>query len=165
LEGFLPRRRSQSSVLADHGSHEPLGVFGEIESVSALDTEKVVIDSALVAIIAADNFHAGVGAAHAQSCFAPVSTVRAGGPDVVHLPGASLVAIGSRGKRANRADIDTHAAFFALEVIFFVWCDDRAHATVLHAESPHVHGLAAHTHAAVTEDAARAVKVNYRRPL
>src|SRR5581483_858331 len=94
-----------------------------------------------------------------------VSTVGAGSANVIHLPRTSFVAIGTRGKSADRANVNAHAALFALEMIFFIRGDDRTHAAVLHPEGPHVHGLAANPHTAITEDATRAIKVNHRRPL
>src|SRR4051812_13728803 len=50
-------------------------------------------------------------------------------------------------------------------MVAFVWRDDGTDAAVLDAERPNVHDLTAHAHAAITKDAARAVKVNDRRPL
>ena len=137
----------------------------EVEGVATLDAKKVVVDAALVAIVAADDLHARIATPDAQRGLAAVATVVADCADVVHLPGTGLVAIRSRGERADRADIDAHAAFFALEVIFLVGGDDGVHTAVLHTERPDVHGFAAHAHAAVAQDAARTVEVHHRRPL
>ena len=137
----------------------------EVESVAALDAEEIVIDPALVAIVAADDFHAGVATAYAQRGLASVPAVRADRAHVVHFPRTRLVAIGAGSKRTDRADVDAHAALFAVEMVFLIGCDDRTYAAVLHAQSPNVHALAADAHAAVAQDAARTVEVHHRRPL
>src|SRR5580692_9426027 len=85
--------------------------------------------------------------------------------DMLHLPGARLVTIRAGSECTDRADVDAHAALFAFQVIFFIGSDEGTHAAVLHAESPHVHALAAHPHAAVAENAARPVEEHHRRPL
>src|SRR5207245_863825 len=82
-----------------------------------------------------------------------------------HLPRARFVTIGAGGKRADGADVDAHAAFFALEVIFFVGGDDGVHSAVLHAERPNVHALAADANTSVTENAAWPVEEDHGRPL
>jgi hypothetical protein len=106
-----------------------------------------------------------VGLADAEGDFAAVAAVGADGGDVVHLPGTGLVAIGAAGERADRADVDAHAALLAVEVVAAVGGDDRGDAAVLHAERPDIHAFAAHADAAVAEDAAGAVEVDGRRPL
>src|SRR5271155_1500786 len=137
----------------------------EIEPIAALDAEKIAVRTTLVAVIAADNLHARIAAAHTQSRLAAVSAVRANGAYVLHFPGPRLVAIRSRGERAHRANVDAHAALFAFQMIFFIGRDDRTHASVLHAQRPNVHGLAADAHAAVTQNAPRTVKKPNRSPL
>ena len=104
-------------------------------------------------------------AAHAQSGLASIAAMRADGAHVLHLPRPRLVAIRARGERADRADVDAHAALFALQMIFFIRSNDRTHAAVLHAERPHVHALAAYAHAAIAKNAARPVEEHHRRPL
>src|SRR5271155_2641879 len=99
-----------------------------IEGVASLDAEEVAVDAALIAIVAADDLHAGVSAAHAESGLASISTVLACGGDVVHLPRAGLVTVGSAGERADGADIDALSALFAFEMITFVGSDDAVHA-------------------------------------
>ena len=97
--------------------------------------------------------------------------MRADGGDVVHLPGARLIAIAAAGERANGADVDAHAALLAVELAGLavgsnvVGGDDGDDAAILHADGPHVHALTAHADAAVTEDAAGAVVVDGGRPL
>src|SRR5438105_2523908 len=84
---------------------------------------------------------------------------------MIHLPGTGFVAIGAGGERAHRADINALATFFAFEMVAHVGRDDGGYSAVLHTERPNVHHLAADAHAAVTEDAARAIEVHHRRPL
>ena len=171
---FLPAKSRASSQLtgcelavglADERLGEAVFVIGEVEGVAALVAEEVAVDAALVAVVAADNLDAVVGGAHAEGGLAAVAAVRADGADVVHLPRAGLVAIGAGGERADGADVDAHAALFAVEVILVVRRDDAGDAAVLDAERPDVHAFAADADAAVAEDAARAVEVDDRRPL
>src|SRR5581483_4566599 len=127
--------------------------------------EEVAVDAALVAIVPADDLQSAFVAADAERGLAAIGAMHARRADVLHLPGARLVAISARGERADRADIDAHAALFAFQVVALVGRDDGGGAAVLHAERPHVHGLAADAHAAVAEDAARPVEEDHRRPL
>src|SRR5215470_17874771 len=91
--------------------------------------------------------------------------MRASCADMLHFPRTSLISIGARCECTDRANINTHAAFFALEVILFIRRDNRAGVAVLYAECPNIHPLAAHAHAPITKDAPRAVEVHDRRPL
>src|SRR5271165_2773763 len=102
----------------------------EVERVAALDAEELAVDAALVAVIAAHDLHARVGPPHAQRGLAAIAAMRADGADVVHLPRPRLVAVGTGGERADRADVDAHAALFALQVIFFIGRDNAARAAV-----------------------------------
>lgn len=159
--------------LADERRGEALNIVGEVEGVAALVAEEVAVHAGLVAVVAANDLGAVGDGAHAEGGLAAVAAVRADGGDVVHLPGAGLVAIGAAGERAHRAGIDAHAALLAVEVgqVFRrklsgdVRSDDRRAAAVLDAESEDVHAFAAHADAAVAEDAARAVEVDHGRPL
>ena len=137
----------------------------EVEGVASLDAQEFAVDTALVAIVAAHDLHAGVGPPDAQRDLAAIAAMGADGADVVHLPWPRLVAIGAGGERADRADVNAHAALFALQMVFFIGRDDAAGAAVLDAERPHVHALAADANAAVAENAARPVEVHHRRPL
>src|SRR5260221_540142 len=140
-------------------------VIGEIEGIASLDAEEVSVGAALVAVVAADDLHAGIRPAHAQRGLAAIATVGADGAYMFHLPRARLVAIRAGGECAHGTDVDAHAALFALQMVFFIRGDQRTHAAVLHAQGPDVHALAANAHAAITENAARPVKEDYRRPL
>ena len=93
LQRIFPRGGNQAPVLANQRLLEPVFMVGEIEGVTALDAQEVSVDTALVAIVATDNLHAGIGAANAQGGFASIAAVRAGRPNVVHLPRTRLVAI------------------------------------------------------------------------
>src|SRR2546423_1367889 len=61
---FFPRRRRQASVLANQRLGDAVFMIGEVESIAALDAEEISVDAALVAVIAANNFRAGIGAAY-----------------------------------------------------------------------------------------------------
>src|ERR1700693_5287081 len=128
LEGIFPSRGRQFPVLANQRLGESLGAVRKIESVAPLDAQEVVIYSALVAVIAAHDFHAGIGAANTERGLAAVAAMGADRSDVFHLPRARFVAVGAGRKRANRANIDTHTALFDLEVVFPVGSDDGAYA-------------------------------------
>src|ERR1700675_1885050 len=106
LERFFPRRRRQLAIVANERRRETFFVVGKIEAVAALDAEKVIVDAALVAIVAANDLHPSIAAAHAQRGLAAVAAVRADGADMMHLPRTSLVAVRARGERADRADVD-----------------------------------------------------------
>ncbi len=140
-------------------------MIGKIESVPSLDAQKIAIDAALVAIVAAHDFHSGVGTANTERGLAAVCAMRAGRADVLHFPRACLVAIRARGERAHWADVNAHAALFAIEVVLHVRHDRRTRAAILNAECPNIHPLAANAHTAITQNAAGAIKVHDRGPL
>src|SRR5262249_5533060 len=140
-------------------------MVGKVKSVAALDAKEVIVDPALVTVIASHDLHAGVATAHTKRCLTSIAAVSAGRAHVFHLPGASLVAICARSQRAHGADVDAHAAFFALEVVFLVGYNRRDDAAVVDTQGPNVHALAADAHAAIAQDAARTVKVNDWGPL
>src|SRR5262249_53113140 len=116
-ERFFPTDGDETTVLADQRLAQSVFVGGEVEGVGSLDAEEVAVDAALIAIVAADDLHAVVGAAHAERGLAAIGTVRAGGGDVVHLPRAGLITVGAGGERADRADVDAHAALFAVQMV------------------------------------------------
>src|SRR5580704_6497218 len=84
---------------------------------------------------------------------------------VVHFPGTRLVAVGAGGERTDRTDVDAHAALFTVEMVFLIGRDHGTDAAVLDAERPNVHAFAADAHAAIAQNAARAVEIHYGRPL
>src|SRR5258708_9683888 len=122
-KGFFPRRRNQLAFFSNKRLREALFVIRKIEGVTAFDAEKVAVRAALVAIVAANDFHAGVGTANAQRGLATIATMSANGSDMRHLPRASLVAIRPGSECADGADVDAHAALFALQVVFFIVSD------------------------------------------
>ncbi len=103
--------------------------------------------------------------AHAQRGLAAVGAVRADGGNVLHFPGARLVAIRAAGERAYGANVDAHAALFALEVVATVRDNDAVCAAHAHAERLHVHTLVANAYAAETQNASGSVVVDQLRPL
>src|ERR1700694_2058960 len=150
LNRLFPGCGSQLAVATDQGLADAVFVVEKVKSVTALDAEKVAIHPALVAVVAAYNVHAGIGAAHAQGGLAAVATMSADGAHVLHLPGTGLVTIGPRGQSAQGADINAHAAFLAVQVVAFVGSNHRAGAPVLYAQRPYVHAFAADANATVT---------------
>ena len=165
IDCFRPGDGNKPAIAAHHWLLDALGMVGEIEGVASLDAEKIAVDAALVAIVSAHDLNAAVAAAAAQRREATIAAVGADGADVVHLPRTRLVSVSSRGKCADRTDVDAHAAFLALEVIAIVRSDNRTLAAVLDAQRPHVHALAADADAAIAQNAARAVKEDDRGPL
>ena len=151
--------------VADKRLRQAVGAVDKIESEAALGAQEVAVDTALVAIVGANNLRAIVGRAHAESDFATVGAVRADGRNVAHLPGPRFVAVAAAGERAHGANIDAHAALLAVELMAAVGHDHGVGAAVVHAQGPNVHAFAAHANAAVTEDAARAVVKDGGRPL
>src|SRR6185437_16870172 len=115
--------------------------------------------------VGADDFGAAFDLAQAERDFAAVRAMGADRGDVIHFPGAGLVSISTAGERAYGANIDAHAALFAVELIAVVGHDGRSDAAVADAQRPNVHAFAADAHAAIAEDAARPVKEHRRRPL
>ena len=103
--------------------------------------------------------------AHAQRGFASVGTVRANCRYVLHLPRPRFVAIRPARECAHRADIDTHPALFALEVIAAVRDDYAVRAAHAHAERFHVHAFVANAHAAEAQNASRGIVIHQLRPL
>jgi hypothetical protein len=96
LERELPRRGGEATVcLADERLGKAVGMIGEVEGVAPLDAEEIFVDTALIAVVAAHNLRAVIGAADTERCFAAIAAVRADGGDVVHLPRPRLVAIGA----------------------------------------------------------------------
>src|SRR5207248_5522 len=130
LQSFFPARFLQALASANQRTRQALITVCEVEGVTTLDAEEVAVDPALVAIIAAHDLQAGFMAAHTQRGLAAVAAVRAGGAHVLHLPRARLVAISARGQCAHRTNINAHAAFFALQMIFLVGRDNGGGAAV-----------------------------------
>src|SRR6478609_10398927 len=110
LNCFFPCGGRELAVFADERLAQAVFVIEIIERVAALDAQKIAVDSALVAVIAANNVHACIRPADAERGLAAIAAMRADGAKVLHLPRARLVAVSAGGERANRADVDAHAA-------------------------------------------------------
>src|SRR5690348_15040539 len=132
----------------------------EIKSEAALGAEKFAVETGMIAIIGSQDFVV----ANAESGFATVRAMGARRGEIGHLPRARLIAISAAGERADGADIDAHAAFFASQFARLVWKDYGLHAARSDAQGFHVHTFIARTDAAEAENAARRVVVNERRP-
>ncbi len=161
FERVFPTRRFEFAVAANERLADSFRIVREIEAEAAFAAEELAIDAGMVAIIGAEDFIV----ANAERGLASVRAVRARLGNVGHFPRARLVAVGSAGERADRADINAHAAFFAGQRAFFIRQDYGMHAAGADAESFHVHALIADAYAAEAENAARRVIKNERRPL
>src|SRR5437870_4373053 len=60
FKSLFPGRRRKSAIFADQRLREPILMVRKIEGVTSLDTEKIAVDPALVAIVATNNFHPSV---------------------------------------------------------------------------------------------------------
>src|SRR6185436_3349944 len=93
----------------------------KIERVTAFDAQEFTVDTGLVAVIGANN----LVVADAESGLAAIRAVRADGADMLHFPGACLITVRSAGQRADRADVDAHAALVAFQMVFVIGRDLR----------------------------------------
>ena len=112
-----PGNRLEAFFGPHHGRLQALGVLGEVEGVAALHAQELVVDAAAVAVVAAND----LVVADTQSRLAAIGAMGADGADVFHFPGASLIAIGSAGERAYRANVDAGAAFVAFQMVVHGW--------------------------------------------
>src|ERR1700735_5783704 len=101
---------------------------------------------------------------HAQRGLAAIRAVGARIWHIGHFPGTRLITIGATGQRADRANINAHAAFFAGQVAGLVGDDDGVHAASADAQSLYIHAFIAYAHAAEAHDAARRIVIDQRRP-
>jgi len=69
---LLPSGRSEFAILPNQRLRQPFFMIRKIESVASLNTKKVTVRPALVAVIAAHNLHSCIGATHAQRGLAPI---------------------------------------------------------------------------------------------
>src|SRR6266852_1843355 len=161
LRGFFPGDGIELAVFAEQRLLDAFWMTGEIKAEAALHAEKILIDAGEVAVIGAQNFVV----ADDESCFAAVGAVGADGGDVFHFPGAGFVTIGAAGERADGANVNAHAAFFAIEVVAAIRNDDGVGAAHADAEGFYVHTFVADAHAAEAENAAGGVVVDEVRPL
>src|SRR6185312_4627258 len=99
---FFPCGGNQTAVLLHERLHQPVFVIGKVERVTSLNTQEVAIHAALVAVVAANDLHAGIRAPDTQRGLASVCTVRARGADVLHLPWTRLVPVRTRSECAHR---------------------------------------------------------------
>src|SRR5581483_11502784 len=92
----------------------------EIERITALDAEKVPVDAAFATICPSNDGHFAVNRSGTECGCASVSAMRADRRGVFHLPGACLITIWAGGECTNRADVDAHPAFLALQMLILV---------------------------------------------
>src|ERR1043165_1906545 len=97
--------------------------------------------------------------ANAESDLAAIGAMRAGGGNIFHFPGTGFVTVRATGERADGADVDAHAALFALQMILAVRNDYAVSAAHAYAKRLHVHTFIADAHATEAQDASRSVVV------
>src|SRR5271167_4048863 len=148
FQRVFPACRLELAVAAHQRLAHAFGIAGEVETEAALAAEEFAVHAGLIAIIGAQDFVV----AHAEGGLAAVRAVRAGIGDILHFPGARLIAIGAAGESADGAHINTHATFFASQLARLIGNDDRMHAARADAERFHVHAFIADAHATEAED-------------
>src|ERR1035441_6008000 len=92
----------------------------KIERITALDAEKAPVDAALVTICPSDDGHSAVNRSGTEGGCASVSAMCADRRGVLHLPWARLISVWAGGECADRADVNAHPAFLALEMLVLV---------------------------------------------
>ena len=137
----------------------------KIKCVTTLHAKEIIVDPALVAVIAAHNFHARVCSPCAQRRLAAIGAVSAGRTHMVHFPRPRFVSVCARGQRSHRTDVNARTALFTIQALAFIGRDHRTDAAILHPQRRYIHGHATHSHTAVAENAARPVEKHHRRPL
>src|SRR5271165_7152381 len=160
-QGLCPGGRLELPVDPDQRRRQAVRMRVEVERVASFDAEKLAIDARAVAIIGAYD----LAVAQAQRRLASVRTMRADGAHMFHFPRPCLVTVSAAGQRAHRADVDAFSALVALEMVAVAGHDLRQNAAVADAQRAHAHPLVADPDAAVTENAARRIVENHRRPL
>src|SRR5271165_539896 len=115
-------------------------MLGEIKAEAALHTKEFLVDAGKVAIVGAQD----LVIAHAERGLATIRAMGADGRDILHLPRPRLVAIRAARERANRAYVDTHAAFFTFEMIAGVGNDDGMRPAHADTEGLHIHAFIAY---------------------
>ena len=160
-QGDVPVDRFRASVFPKERLGEPLRVVDEIPGEASLDAEELAVDAGRVTVIGAEYFVV----LYTERGLAAVAAVVADGSGVLQLPGAGLVAIRAAGERADRADVDAHAALLAVELVVPVRNNFRMRPAESDAQRIDVHRFVADPHAAITENAARGVEVDQRREL
>src|ERR1017187_1254169 len=127
----------------------------KIECVAALDTEKVPIDPTFVTICPAHDGHSAFNRAGAECGCTAVSAMRANRRGVLHLPWARLISVWAGGECTDRADINAHSAFLALQMLVLVGHNQLRRVSVGDSQCPDIHSFPAYSDAAVAHDAAR----------
>src|SRR5271167_1071493 len=135
-------------------------MLGEIKAETALHAKEFLVDAGEVAIVGAQD----LVIAHAERGLATIRAMGADGRDILHLPRPRLVTVRAARERANRANIDTHAAFFAFEMIAGVGNNDGMRPAHAHAEGLHIHAFITYTHAAIAKDAAWRIVIDQVGP-
>src|SRR5580693_3337118 len=119
-------------------------MMGEIERIPSLDAQELAVYAGTVAVIAADN----LVVPHPEGRLAAIGTMCANRAHVLHFPRPRLIPVRAAGQRPDRANIDTLAAFVAVEMVAFIRRNQRNRAAIDYAQRPHTHAFIARPHAA-----------------
>src|SRR5437773_4172578 len=155
-ESFFPGRRFLAPVAANQWRRQSLFAVHKVPSKAALHAQELTVDAGMVAVVGANDLVIADG----KRRLAAVAAVAADGARVGELPGPRLITVRPAGKRAHRADVDAHAALFALELVAPVGDDFAVRGAEPNAVGVHVHALVADADAAVAKNAARPVVVD-----
>ena len=137
----------------------------KIERITALDAEEVPVDPAFVTICPPDDGHSAFNRAGTECGCTSVSAMCADRRCMLHLPGACLITIWAGSECADRADINAHPAFLALQMLVPVGHNQLGRVAVGDSQCPDVHSFSAYSDAAVAHDAPRSVEVHNGGPL
>src|SRR5947208_3817245 len=160
-EGFLPGGRFLAPVTANQRRRQAFFAVDKVPPKAPLDAQEFAVHAGVVAIVGADDLVIADG----ERRLASVAAVVADSARVGKLPGPRLVAVSAAGKRAHRANVDAHAALFALKFLAPVGDDFAVRGARPDAVGVHVHALVADADAAVAKNAARPVVVDEVREL
>src|ERR1035438_9953559 len=137
----------------------------KIECVTALDAEKVPVDPSFITICPTHDGHSAANRSGTEGGCASVSAMCADRRGVLHLPWARLISVWAGSKCTDRADINAHSAFLALQMLVLVGHNQLRRVSVGDSQCPDIHSFSADSDAAVAHDAPRSVEVHNRRPL
>ena len=140
-------------------------MLDKIECVTAFDAEKVPVDPAFVTICPTHDGHSAFNRAGTECGSTSVSAMCADRRGVLHLPWARLISVWAGSECTDRADINAHSAFLALQMLVLVGHNQLRRVSVGDSQCPDIHSFSAYSDAAVAHDAPRPVEVHNGGPL
>src|SRR5208337_1139642 len=120
LRGLFPRNGIELFSLAQKRLLDALRMLGEIKAEAPFHAEKVPVDAGKVAIVGAEDFVV----TDAEGGLAAIGAMRADRGNILHFPGPRFVTVRSASQRADGADVNAHAALYAVQVIAAIGNDD-----------------------------------------